>query len=240
MPRKACVIANEIFDAVKDRDCLTDLGDLKSRSDSIWTDICRSLENKIQITNLYLYLKQNRNGVLSRIMDYKGIAMVQNVKHLLSFESNMSMSKEDESIESIVHSDNEPVCVKRGNECSTILYTITIDAETWQRIGPKTVVYKEHGTYNNRRKYSILQQGWTDVISKLCWSKTKIPCVYTFKRAKVYDSTNGAYITIFGRCSDCNASFSAYSIKKPEIGNDLKLFVKTVDPRGVPHEKKDH
>jgi len=130
MPRKACVTANEIFDAVKDRDCLTDLGDLKSQSDSIWADICRSLENKIQITNLYLYLKQNRNDILSRIMDYKGIAMVQNVKHLLSFESNINMSKEDESIESIVHSDNEPVCVKSGNECSTILYTITIDAET--------------------------------------------------------------------------------------------------------------
>jgi len=56
MPRKACVTANKIFDAVKDRDCLTDSGgDLKARSDSIWADICRSLENKIQITNLYLY-----------------------------------------------------------------------------------------------------------------------------------------------------------------------------------------
>jgi len=126
MPRKACVTGNEIFDAVKDRDCLTDSGvDLKSRSDSIWADICRSLENRIQITNLYLYLKQNRNGVLSCIMDYKGIAMIQNVKNLLSFESsNMNMSKEDESIESIVHSDNESVCVKNGNECSTILYML--------------------------------------------------------------------------------------------------------------------
>lgn len=155
-----------------------------------------------------------------------------------SCDTSMNTTKEnDESIDSIVHSDNEPVCVKSGKECSTILYTITIDAETWQRINPKTVVYKEHGRYNNRRKYSILQRGWTDVMSKLCWSKTKIPCVYTFKRTKIYDWINGAYITIFGRCTDCCASFSAHSIEKPEIGSALKLFVKTVDIRG-PHEKK--
>lgn len=240
MPRKACVTENEIFEAVKDTDCFTDSGDLKSRSDPIWADVCRSLKDKIKIINLYLYVRQNRNDIRSRLEDYKGIATVQDTEHSLSFRSsNTSNTKQDESIESI-HNDNEPVCVKNGKDCSTILYSITIDAETWQRIGPKTVVYKEHGRYDSRRKYSILQRGWTDVISKLCWSKTKIPCVYTFKRAKVYDSANGAYITIFGRCKDCSASFSAHSIKKPEVGNDVKLFVKTVDTRGVPHEKKEH
>lgn len=239
MPRKACVSANEIFEAVKDTDCFTNTGrDLKPRSDPMWADICRSLDNKIQITNLYLYLKQDRNDVRSRVEDYKGIS-VRDTEHSLSIESfSTNNTKEDESIESIVHSDNEPVCVKTGDECSTILYNITIDAETWQRISPKTAVYKEHGRYNSKRKYSILQRGWTDVISKLCWSKTKIPCVYNFKRAKVYDSVNGAYITIFGRCKECYAPFSAHSIKKPEVGNDLKLFVKTVDTRGVPHKKK--
>lgn len=241
MPRKASVTANQIFEAVKDMDCFKDSDrDLKPRFDPIWADICRSLENKIQTTNLYLYLKQNRNNVRSRVEDYKGIS-VENIEHSFSFESSntsINNTKEDKNIESIVHSDNEPICVKTGNECSTILYTITIDAETWQRISPKTVVYKEHGRYNSRRKYSILQRGWTDVISKLCWSKTKIPCVYTFKRAKIYNSVKGAYITIFGRCKECQASFSAHSIKKPEVESDLKLFVKTVDTRGVPHEKK--
>lgn len=241
MPRKACLTENEIFEVVKDTDCFTDSGDLKSRSDPVWADICRSLKDKIKIINLYLYVKQNRNNIRSRLEDYKGIATVQDTEHSLSFRScntsNTSNTKQDESIESI-HSDNKPVCVKNDKECSTILYSITIDAETWQRIAPKTVVYKEHGRYGSRRKYSILQRGWTDVISKLCWSKTKIPCVYTFKRAKVYDSANGAYITIFGRCKDCSAYFSAHSIKKPEVGNDVKLFVKTVDTRGVPHEKK--
>jgi len=71
------------------------------------------------------------------------------------------------------------------------------------------------------------------VISKLCWSKTKISCVYIFKRAKIYDSVKGVYITIFGRCRDCYATCSAHSTEKPEIGNALKLFVKTVDTRRV-------
>lgn len=85
MSRKACVTANKIFEAIKDRNCFTDSGgDIKSRFDSIWADICRSLENKIQITNLYLYLKQNRNGVLSRTMDYKDIAISQDICSLLS------------------------------------------------------------------------------------------------------------------------------------------------------------
>lgn len=124
--------------------------------------------------------------------------------------------------------------------CSTILYDIIIDAETWQRIYPKSVIYKERGRYNSTRKYSILQRGWTDVISKLCWAKTKIPCAYVFKRAKVYESVSGVYIKIFGRCKDCFAPFSAYSIKKSKPGGDIKLFVKTVDSRGIPHEKKEH
>lgn len=74
MPRKACVTADEIFEAVKDSDCFANsTGQLKSRFDPLWIDICRSLKEKIQVTNLYLYLKQNRNNVFSRILNHKGI-----------------------------------------------------------------------------------------------------------------------------------------------------------------------
>lgn len=61
---------------------------------------------------------------------------------------------------------------------------------------------------------------------------------YTFKRAKVYESESDAYITIFGKCKDCGALLRAYCLKKPEVGNSLQLFVKTIDTRGIPHEKK--
>jgi len=170
-------------------------------------------------------------------MTYKDISIAQKEHSFTSSDTITNITGENESVESI-HSDNEITCVKTGHKCSSILNDITIDAEIWQCIGPKPVIYKEHSRYNSTRKYSVLQRGWTDVISKLCWAKTKIPCVYTFKRAKVYESESDTYITIFGKCKDCGAPFRAHCLKKPEVRNSLQLFVKTIDTRGIPHEKK--
>jgi len=174
MPRKACVTAEEIFEAVKDNDVFNSIGILKSRSDPVWLDIHRFLKDRIQITNLYLFLKQNRNGILSRILEYKGIKFVQTEDSLVSLDTNSANTTErNETIES-VHTDDEQVQIKTDYKCSSILYDIIIDAEMWQRICPKSVIYKEHGRYNSTRQYFVLQRGWTDILSKLCWIKTNL------------------------------------------------------------------
>lgn len=43
MLRKPHVTADEIFEVVKDRDCFIE-SELKSRSDPIWVNICRTLK----------------------------------------------------------------------------------------------------------------------------------------------------------------------------------------------------
>jgi len=139
MPRKPCVTADEIFEVVKDRDCFIE-SKLKSRSDSIWVNICRALKDRIRVMNLYLYLKQNRNDILSRIMTYKGISIAEKEHSFTSPDTTINITGQNESVESI-HSDNEITCVKTSYKCSSILYDITVDAETWQYIGPKPVIY---------------------------------------------------------------------------------------------------
>lgn len=108
--------------------------------------------------NLYLYLKQNRNIVLLRIMNYKDIFMPQE-DSFTSSDITINTTEESVSTESIesIHSNNKTECIKTGNKCLSILYNRTIHAETWQHIGPQTVTYKEHGRYNSTRKYSVLQ-----------------------------------------------------------------------------------
>lgn len=169
-------------------------------------------------------------------MGYKGISNAQKADSSTSPDI-INITGHSENEESI-HSDNEIItCIKAGHKYSSILYDITIDAETQQCIGPKSVIYKKRGRYNGIRKYSALQPGWTDVISKLCWAKTKIPCVYTFKRAQVYESERNAYITIFGKCKECDAPFRAHSFKKHK-GRKQSSVICEDDIRGMSHEKK--
>lgn len=236
MLRKAAVPIEEIFEAVKNTDCFTESYQLKSRFNLIWKNICHSLNNKIESLNLYLCIKQNRHNIFSRILEYKGI----NINKEETFYSFISTTNTEihTSIES-KNSDNKSVCINSGQKCLSIVYDILIDAKTWKLIDPKVSTYKEHSKYQSTRQYSTLQLRWTDVISKLCWEKTKIPCAYVFKRAKVYDSEKYIYIKIVGKCSECYAPFSAHSMKKVESGCDMKLFVKTVDIRRIPHEKKE-
>jgi len=101
MPRKACVTTEEIFKAVKDNDVINSIGILKSRSDPVWLDIRRFLKDRIQITNLYLYLKQNRNGILSHILEYKDITFVQTEDSLVSLNTSANTTERNETIESV-------------------------------------------------------------------------------------------------------------------------------------------
>lgn len=102
MSRKACVTADEIFEAVKDSDYFINSTDiLKSRSDPIWIETRHRLNDEIQITNLYLYLKQNRNNVRSRILEYKGIAIKQVEDSLISSNASVKARR-------IIASHREP------------------------------------------------------------------------------------------------------------------------------------
>jgi len=74
-----------------------------------------------------------------------------------TFPNNFSLF--ERVLPMMCHTDDEQVQIKTDYKCSSILYDIIIDTEMWQRICPKSVIYKEHGRYNSTRQYSTLQRG---------------------------------------------------------------------------------
>lgn len=69
---------------------------------------------KIRVINLYIYsyLKQNRNNVFSRILNYKSITVAQDTNNsLISCDTTVNTTEENVSMEN-VQSDNK---VTRNN-----------------------------------------------------------------------------------------------------------------------------
>lgn len=84
----------------------------------------------------------------------------------------------------------------------------------------------------------MLKQGLTDVIQKACWDKSKLPCTYSFKKAKIFNWENHVYLEIIGKCKECGTTFKGHCLRKPIPGHDIKISVKAIDTRGVPHVSK--
>lgn len=77
-----------------------------------------------------------------------------------------------------------------------------------------------------------------DVVQKVCWEKSKLPCPYSSKRAKIFYCENRVYLEIVGKCNECGATFKGHCLRKPIPDDSIKIFVKTIDTRGIPHVSK--
>lgn len=232
MPRAAAVSTNEIINALAQVEIFQDTkGTLKPRSNKVWNDVCALLENKIKRDTLFLHVQKDRNNVLTKIKQQMNIDIN---------EVSVNTSKDnsiDQSTESIVSSDVSGIC-KNNYNCPDLLFDLDIDDVSWNSIAPFSVIYKEKSRYSNKRRYTVLKQGWTDVIQKACWEKSKLPCAYSFKRAKIFDHEKSVYLKIVGKCNECSAIFEGHCLKKPIPGHGIKISVKTKDTRGVPHVSK--
>lgn len=234
MPRVAAVSTNEIIDALAQAEIFQDAkGTLKPRSNKVWNDVCALLENKMKRDTLFLHVQKDRNGVLTKIKRQMNIIADINEGSVNSTE-NDSVDRSNESIASI----NVTGICKDNYNCPDLLFDLDIDDASWNSIAPLSVVYKEKGRYSNKRRYTVLKQGWTDVIQKACWEKSKLSCAYSFKRAKIFDRENHVYLEIVGKCKECGAIFKGHCLKKPIPGHGIKISVKTLDTRGVPHVSK--
>lgn len=229
MPRAAAVSTNEIIDALAKADIFQDTkGTLKPRSNKVWDDLCALLENKIKRDTLFLHVQKDRNGVLSKIKQQMNITDVN--------EISVNRSKDDSDDRSIESTSSSVSGICKDNyNCPDLLFDLDIDDASWNSIAPFSVIYKEKGRYSNKRRYTVLKQGWTDVIQKACWEKSKLPCAYSFKRAKIFDRENRVYLEIVGKCKECGATFKGHCLKKPIPGHGIKISVKTADTRGISH-----
>lgn len=118
------------------------------------------------------------------------------------------------------------------------IYQLDKDDASWNSIAPISVIYKEKGRYSNKRLYIVLKQGWTDDIQKACWNKCKLLCASSFKKAMIFNRENRVYLEIVCKCKECGATFKGHCLKKSIPGHGIKISVKTLNIREVPHVSK--
>lgn len=107
---------------------------------------------------------------------------------------------------------------------------IKINKDEWTKIAPESTFYKN-------RKYLILKDGWTDIISRQIWSDLKLPCCFTFKSVKCNQNDNGLFLNIQGRCTECNNNLNLYSVNGPDK-DGLLLHISTYDSKDIVHSKR--
>lgn len=203
-----------------------DSGNIKHRSDDVWRAASQILNGKVIPATLNLYARLNRNNVLSQVKERSGIAEIPKT----SANSTLSSTK---SADSFI-SEYMIVDQKQTDRIPNLFFNIDISDEDWKKISPITRKYKDK---RGLRSYDCLQEPWTDIIAKLCYEKSKIPCAYSFKRAKI---TAGIWLKIFGTCKECKSTFKGHCLSEPKPNTGISIAVSVADTRCIPHVEKRH
>lgn len=97
-------------------------------------------------------------------------------------------------------------------------FQLIISEEKWVQIKPTRQTYGR-----NKRKYMSLQPGkWTYIFADKIWQQTKLPCAFTFKRAKVFTNSDAkCYAKFKGTCNECGAQLVGILYNKPAKKSDV-------------------
>lgn len=108
--------------------------------------------------------------------------------------------------------------------------SILIEKSEWDTFKSQVVEYA-------RREYEVLIIGWTDSLYDIVWSHLQLPCPFSFKNAKINRNPGEIFLSIKGRCSECESQIHIYCLEEP-IESAPTLHVSTFDSREVAHVKK--
>lgn len=179
-------------------------GKIQGPSKQIWKDLAEELsigDKSIQPKNIYTIVKLNRRNSWQILGWSQTEEQHPTIEDVLSEEQQSSESDLD--------------CSLQRKE-----FDITLSAEEWRSIAPKTIHYKSSGHRNKlgHRAYNILQANkWTGLINAHFWDLTHLACCISYKRAKVMPS-GVTYLKIQGRCTSCNSEFQGEMPDKPGEG----------------------
>lgn len=115
-------------------------------------------------------------------------------------------------------------------------FKLIIFVEKWEKIKPTG---RTNG--RNNRKYMTLQAGkWTNVFADKIWQQIKLPCAFSFKRAKVYCNSDAkCYVKFKGMCNECGAQLVDILYNKPLKKSDVVFDCKLAGFRtDIIHKKK--
>ena len=226
--RKAAVSSQEILSKLLNFDIFENQI-VKKRSDKVWFDISKKLNNLIKPTTLNLFMSQNEHNVLTYFKKYKGLEepIDDCSDEKIKTEEDNILSTEEKS-DSSSDIDEPP---KRDGRKRKITFEIHLTQEEWSSIQPKPKIYKD-----GHEGLSLLE-GWTDMMRQAICYLEKLPCAFSFKRHFV--GGDDFYIIIVGHCTDCSAEITIHFQNKPLCDAVIVIFrLKTSNTKNIPHNKK--
>lgn len=227
---KPAVKADKILQVLLQYDLYQD-NKLKTKKDPIWQQIVNDLDGRINVTNVYYQVSQDRHNILSHYRLEKNIE---------SYADNIHNKNDCDDIEIAYKTDsesdddfiiNKKARVMKINKKELIVFDIALTQQEWSKIKPIKKIYKDG------REEDTLQQGWCDTLRRHIYANKKLPCAFNFKR-HIVDSCDD-YIKGLGYCSDCKAPIEIYCRRKPNDDEIVSFKIETIDMRGVPHTKKN-
>jgi len=201
---------NEVFEDEK----------LVSVSNTLWSDLAKKLNYKINPNSIYLMLYNNRYNWQTKLKDIVGIKQCPE-------EDDGKLNENDYSSSSSTSSFS---CPKSERE----LFEFDLSYDAYRSILPTVVDYKRK---SSSRQYNILKpNAWTDVFNDTFITKFKLPCNFIYKRAKVSINPSQCenYIRFEGKCKEdsCNAQLTGWCRDKPNEGEPLKISILTKNTIG--------
>ena len=194
MPQEASVNSNEIVRVLSELNIFKDSdGNLKSRDDEVWKAASKALNMKKETINLYA--KIDRNNILTDIKKNCGIEEVQD---------------KDKTLDSTFTSTNDSdFCIDeplKSIGLPSLFFSVDIEDEEWIKIAP---TIKSREEKDRTRQYKELQPEWTDSVAMGISNKTKLPCAFSFKNAKISDGESNIWLKIKGVCNECGNQLKA-------------------------------
>lgn len=160
---------------------------------------------------------------------FKAKGVLQSENHSTSDNSKIC----NETNESIDSDQSDCVSEHTSGQRNVIRFKVTLSAKAWSYIKPEREEYHRNSDGENTnpvRKYYVLKRGsWTCALAEqIAQKRNDIPCRWTFKRGKVYNSGE-YYIKVYGECTTCKAILVGVLKDKPETPQRSITFEFEID-----------
>lgn len=132
-------------------------------------------------------------------------------------------------ISSTSSSGSSPV-IQQASLLHQISFKFPIDVHEWKKIEPLSYTYKRHDKNKPSARYqtyrAIPKFKWSGLLRKKLWEFYKLPCTVAFKRHVI----QGANITFYGRCTQCQATVKIQNKDKTDHIIDFLCEIDQLQP----------
>lgn len=111
----------------------------------------------------------------------------------------------------------------KTNNNQKLVFDITFSVDEWKLIQPRETVHCEKRGY---RTYNILTPyEWSNIIQQHFFLHTRLLCYLKFQKRPVVSFSGIVFLTVQGKCSECNSSFNGTIDSVPAVDTRLVYLI---------------